>query len=490
MVANRFLRYGAVLAKGPIRKENIVADHDIALMAHLMRRAGFSAPREELERRAAEGYEATVEELLRPEEQPPVERFEMMRYHPWTWRPGTLPGMGAAEWLHDMINTPRPLQEKMALFWHHVFAVGVSKVDHYDEIMDMIFMFREKGMGDYRKLLSTLARDPAMIYWLDNCENHAGAVNENWGRELLELFSMGVGNYTEVDVRECSRAFTGWTIVPKLPRFPIGRYDWEFEYRPEDHDQGVKTFLGETGNFDGDDIINIVCQQPATAEFIARHLYNFFVADEPQVPAWAVTPPQDQQAIDLLADTFVESDYDIRSTLRVLFNSDFFKDARFAKIKSPAEVVVGTLRQVGGSEFPAPGIGDLSRQPCYMGQDLMNPPSVEGWHTGAEWINSGSLARRINFTADLVGDVGRPGTKAIIERLTARGTLTPEQLVDACLDLMGPLQVTEESRQELLDFAKEEGQLGWNTEQDAESSTHRVRELLQLIVALREYQYA
>ena len=467
-----------------------MADTDVGLMAHLMRRAGFGAPREELEKRAAKGYEATVEELLHPEDQPPVDRFEMMRYHSWAWRPGTVQGMGAAEWLHGMINTPRPLEEKMALFWHHVFAVGVSKVDHYDEIMDMVFMFREKGMGDYRELLAAIARDPAMIYWLDNCENHAGAVNENWGRELLELFSMGVGNYTEVDVRECSRAFTGWTIIPKLPRFPIGRYDWEFEYRPEDHDEGEKTFLGETGNFNGEDIINIICQQPAAAEFIARHLYNFFVADEPQVPAWAVTPPQDPQAIELLANTFVESDYDIRSVLKVLFKSDFFKNARFAKIKSPAEVVVGTLRLVGGSEFPAPGIGDLSRQPCYMGQDLMNPPSVEGWHTGAEWINSGTLARRINFTANLVGDVNRPGTKAIVNRLKTQGVSSPEHIVDACLDLMGPLEVTSESRQELLDFVEEDGQLAWDTEQASEASVQRVGELLQLIVALREYQYA
>jgi hypothetical protein len=173
-----------------------------------------------------------------------------------------------------------------------------------------------------------------------------------------------------------------------------------------------------------------------------------------------------------------------------LFNSDFFKNARFAKIKSPAEVVVGTLRLVGGSEFPAPGIGDLSRQPCYMGQDLMNPPSVEGWHTGAEWINSGSLARRINFTADLVGDVSRPGTKAIISRLKTEGVVSPEHLVDACLDLMGPLEVTAESHKELVDFVQEDGQLAWDTEQASQNSVQRVGELLQLIVALREYQHA
>ena len=467
-----------------------MGQEDIALMAHLMRRAGFGADREELEARAAKGYEATVEELLNPEDQPALNRAEMMRYHPWTWRPGTLPGMGAAEWLHDMLNTKRPLEEKMTLFWHQLFATGVSKVDHYDELQDMVVLFREKGMGKYKELLVEMAKSPAMIYWLDNCENHADAVNENWGRELLELFSMGVGNYTEVDVRECSRAFTGWTITSKLPRGPIGRFDWFFQYKEEDHDDTEKTFLGETGNFDGEDILNIVCQQPATAEFIARHLYNFFVADEAQVPAWAVTPPKDQDAIELLADTLIESDYDIRATLKVLFNSDFFKNARFSRLKSPTEVVVGTLRLVGGAEFPAPGLGDLSRQPCYMGQDLLNPPSVEGWHTGAEWINSGSLMRRVNFTADLIGDTQRPGIQSLINRIREQNATSPEQLVDSCLDLLGPLEVAEESHRELIDFVSEAGNANWNSDDAVAASTERVGELLQLIVSLREYQYA
>ena len=180
--------------------------------------------------------------------------------------------MGAAEWLHDLVNTKRPLEEKMSLFWHGIFATGVSKVDHYDDVMDMIVKFRKNGLGDFRELLLEMAKDPAMIYWLDNCDNHATAVNENWGRELLELFSMGVGNYTEVDVRECSRAFTGWTIKPKLPRGPIGRFDWFFEFREEDHDDGEKTFLGETGNFNGEDIIDIIAMRPATSWFIAGKL--------------------------------------------------------------------------------------------------------------------------------------------------------------------------------------------------------------------------
>ena len=465
-----------------------MSDNDIALMGHLMRRAGFGATREEIEARAAKGYEATVEELLNPEGQEAVDQLELQRYQGWTWKPGTVQGMGAAEWMYYLLNSKRPLEEKMTLFWHQVFATGVSKVDHYDELNDQIILFREHGLSNYKRLLLALARDPAMLYWLDNNENHRDAVNENWGRELLELFTMGVGNYTEVDVRECSRAFTGWTITPKLARFPMGRFDWFFQYKEDDHDDTEKTFLGETGNFDGEDILNIVCQQPATAEFIARHLYNFFVADEAQVPAWAVTPPKDQDAIELLADTLMESDYDIRATLKVLFNSDFFKNARFARLKSPTEVVVGTLRLVGGAEFPAPGLGDLSRQPCYMGQDLLNPPSVEGWHTGVEWINSGSLMRRVNFTADLIGDTQRPGIQSMINRLRERNATSPEQLVDSCLDLLGPLEVADESRKELVDFVSEAGNANWDS--DAATSTQRVGELLQLIVSLREYQYA
>ena len=465
-----------------------MAKQEIALMAHLMRRAGFGATREELEERAAKGYEATVEELVNPESQPALDRFELVRYHPWTWKPGTLPGMGAVEWLWYMVNTKRPLEEKMTLFWHHLFATGVSKVDHYDEITAMVATFRKKGMGSYRDLLLDMAKNPAMIYWLDNCDNHAGAVNENWGRELLELFSMGVGNYTEVDVREVSRAFTGWTIEAKLPRGPIGRHDWHFTYRADDHDDGEKTFLGETGNFGGEEVIDIICKHPASASFIARHLYNFFVADEAQVPAWSVTPPKDQDAIDTLTGALVDSGYDIRSTLRVLFNSDFFKNARFARLKSPAEVVVGTLKLVGGFEFPAPGIGEMSRQPNYMGQDLLNPPSVEGWHTGTEWINSGSLMRRINFTAEMVGNTGRPGVQSMINRLKDQNSQTPEAFVDACLELMGPLEVNQETRQELVDHVKVGGDLNWAS--DATGSSERAGELLQLIVSTRDYQYA
>ena len=465
-----------------------MSSSDLAMIAHLMRRAGFGASREELEERLSVGYEETVEDLLHPERQEPVDIYEFLRYHHMQWKPGTLGGVGQVSWVWRMINTKAPLQEKMCLFWHQIFATGVSKVDHYDEITDMIDMFREKGMGKYRDLLIEVAKNPAMIYWLDNNENHATAVNENWGRELLELFSMGVSNYTEDDVRECSRAFTGWTMSPKLPRFHMGRWDWYFEYKEDDHDNGDKTFLGETGNFNGEDIIDIILKQPATARFVARHLYNFFVADEVQVPAWPVTPPNDPEAIDFLSQVLMETDYDIRATLRMLFNSDFFKAAQFCKVKNPTEVVVSTLRLAGDAELPTPDIYEWANHITYMGQELLNPPSVEGWHSGVEWINSGALMKRTNFVADMVNETGRPGIRKIIEKAREQAT-SPEVLVDACLDLLGPLQFNERTRAELVAHAEQNGVCGGNGKSDAESA-QEIAEILQLIVSTREYMFA
>ena len=461
---------------------------DLAMIAHLMRRAGFGATREELEERLAVGYEETVEELLHPERQEPVDIYEFLRYYHLQWKPGTLGGIGQSSWVWRMVNTKAPLQEKVCLFWHQIFATGVSKVDHYDEITDMIDMFREKGMGKYRDLLLEVAKSPAMIYWLDNNENHATAVNENWGRELLELFSMGVSNYTEEDVRECSRAFTGWTMSPKLPRFHMGRWDWYFEYKEDDHDNGDKTFLGETGNFNGEDIIDIILKQPATARFVARHMYSFFVADEVQVPAWPVTPPRDPEAIDFLSNALMETDYDIRAVLRMLFNSDFFKEAQFRKVKNPTEVVISTLRMAGHAGLPTPEIFDWANNITYMGQELLNPPSVEGWHSGVEWINSGALMKRTNFVADAVNETHRPSIRRIVERAQEQAA-SPESLVDACLDLLGPLQFNEGTRAELVAHAEQKGVCGGNGKSDAESA-QEIAEILQLIVSTREYMFA
>ena len=234
-------------------------------------------------------------------------------------------------------------------------------------------------------------------------------------------------------------------------------------------------------------IINIVARQPGTARFISRHLYNFFVADEPQVPAWQNTPPGDPEAIKALEDEYFRSGYDIRSMLRVLFNSDAFKNARFAKVKSPTETVVGTMRLVGDFNLPKPGMNAMALNIRYMGQDLMNPPTVEGWHTGREWIDSGTLVERINFTADAVGNTSHPGIQSIIQRLASRGpTISPEQLVDGCLDMLGAYELTEVTRNELLAMSQGEGDIRTGT-QEFES---RVGQMLQSIVATTEYLFA
>jgi uncharacterized protein (DUF1800 family) len=460
----------------------------IGMMAHLMRRAGFGATRGRLEELAALGYEKTVEELLNPGEQPPVDQYMLYRYHPITEIPGGASAPGQANWLYNMVNTERPLEEKVALFWHHVFATGNAKVDNCNHLLEQIAMFRDHGMGSFKELLFRLARNPAMIFWLDNNENHKNAPNENWGRELLELFSLGVGNYTEEDVYECSRAFTGWTISAKMPRYPYGRFPWHFEYQPEDHDYSEKTFLGQTGRFNGEDVIDIIVQQPACSAFIARHLYNFFVADEPQVPAWNIEEPRDPEAVAMLSKALIDSDFEIKPVLRMLFNSDFFKEASYRKMKSPVEVVVGTLRLTQDMSGPDPRLEALAKQPGYMGQDILDPPSVEGWHTGKEWVNSGSLVNRVNFVADRVGNVALPGVRSIIDGVASAGTaITAEALVDRCLDQMGPLEVSDVTRKELMAHAESEGSVPQGNEDS--NFPRRVADMLSLIAATREYQF-
>ena len=463
---------------------------DIALMAHLMRRAGFGATRGELESLVDQGYEETVEQLLHPERQPEVDVYMLYRYHPSAEVPLAATDPGQANYLYHMVNTRRPLEEKMALFWHQVFATGNSKVGNCINLLGQLRMFRERGMGNFRHLLVELAKDPAMIFWLDNNENHKRAPNENWGRETLELFSMGVGNYTEHDVYECSRAFTGWTMAAKIPLRPHGCFPWHFEYRPEDHDFTEKSFLGHSGPFNGEDVVDIVVRQPACARFIARHLYNFFVTDEPQVPAWNVDPPTDLEAVSLLAETLVKADYQIEPVLRTLFNSDFFKKASFKKIKSPVEVIVGTLRMTGDLQGPDPRLEALAKEPGYLGQDLLEPPSVEGWQTGKGWINSGALVKRVNFVADRVSDTSLPGVQDMVRRVASNGGhISPEELVDRCLDIMGPLQVSEATRKELLAQVEAEGPISYASEEDYAPFSRRAADVLALIAATREHQF-
>ena len=436
------------------------------------------------------GYEATVEELLHPEEQPDLIMDVMNRYmHGWRDMEYIMANQGY--WTYRMVNSRRQLEEKLCLFWHGIFCVGDSKCNAPRNILNQLNNFRAHGFDKFDDLLMRLATDPSMLYYLDNQLSHKDAVNENWGRELLELFSMGVGmdgqaNYTEDDVKACAQAFTGWTIANAIPRYPYGMYDNQFLYNKTDHINEEKTFLGETGNFNGHDVVAIIAKQPATARFIARHLYNFFVADEPQVPAWQSTPPQDLELVKAMEDEYFRSGYEIRSMLRLLFNSDSFKGARFTKVKSPSEVVCGTLRLVGDFTQPKPRLYDAALEIMYMGQDLLNPPTVEGWHTGKEWIDSGTLVERVNFTAGEMARIDSTGIRAIIDRLSREGaSISAERLIDGCLEMLGGYQLVKETRELLLGHAQDSASFNTSSQEFAQL----VGQMLQLIVSTQEYQF-
>ncbi len=464
---------------------------DRALVAHLMRRAGFGATPAELDTLAQEQtYEDIVEDLVNPERFEELDEAYIDRYYS-----GEPVALHVGKWLYRMVNTRRPLEEKMALFLHHIFPVAWGKSEHGPSLYTEIAMFRRVGLMDMKTILLELSRDPAMIFWLDNNENHKDEINENYGRELLELFSMGVGNYTEDDIKAASRAFTGWTFRQPLSLYPNGHYPAEFEFLEDDHDYDSKTFLGETGDFDGEDIIDIIVKQPATARFVSRHLYNFFVEDELQVPSWKTEPAKNEDAIAQLSKVFLETGGDMRAVLKEMFNSDWFKAATsFKKVKSPTELIAGVLKQTGEFSYPVPGIqnfaitslnGSLVEGPlAIMGQRLMNPPTVEGWHTGHEWIDSGTLSERVGFVERQFEDLSKPGVKDMVDRV---GSLDddPSHLVDRCLDLLGSINVSEQTYDSLVAYAKELSSI----ENDNVEGSVGVHNLLQMTASTVDYQF-
>ncbi|MQF68377.1 DUF1800 domain-containing protein [SAR202 cluster bacterium AD-802-K11_MRT_200m] len=470
-----------------------------SLMAHLMRRAGFGVTQRELDELEELDYDGVVDSILDPGQSNHLSDELVLRYHTEVHEQRAGP-WSAKQWLYRMVTTETPIVEKIALFWHGIFATGYAKTNQARALSVQIDMFRRFGLGKFDDLLEELSKDPAMIIWLDNQDNHKGAINENFGREILELFSMGIGNYTEEDIKECSRAFTGWTLknaeymsvrAMKDSIWPYGRISWHYEYREHDHDTGEKTFLGETGNFNGDDIIGIISKQRAAAEFISRHLYDFFVADEVPVPQWPYTPARDPEAIQTLSEVYLSEGHDITEMLRVLFKSEFFKNSRFERVRCPAEYVAGCLRTSDVISRPTLLMNEAVNVMEYMGQSLLNPPSVEGWHEGKEWINSGSIVERVNFAYDVWQNSDSPEVKDITDRLASSTELDTEDVVDACLDFMGPLVFTEDnSRQAIIDHISKGGNIEFGNKSSAKRDVaeKRIAEILALIASSKEYQ--
>ena len=467
---------------------------DVSLMAHLMRRAGFGATRNELEGYLEDGYEATVDNLLDPGESGHMPDDIIRRYHVDQSELRQLDGAGAY-WLYRMLTTSNPLEEKLALFWHGLFATGYAKLNQARALLNQIEMFRHYGFGSFRDLLVELSRDPAMILWLDNNENHKEAINENYGRELLELLSMGIGNYSEDDIKECAKAFTGWTLgnaeymsvrASKDSIWPYGRIAWHYEYRADDHDGGEKKFLGKVGNFNGEDIVDIIVTQEATARFLSTRLFQYFASDE--------VDSDGELVISGMMEAYFQSGYKVSAVLRSLFNSDYFKSDKcmYSRVKGPVESVVGTVRLAGTYQEPTLDVHSLWAQTMFMGQGLLAPPTVEGWHEGVEWIDSGSLVERINFAAKELSDPTKDGVKDIIRRVTSnqKDLSDPEKLVDSCLDYMGPIQVQPDTREGLIEFAESQGAVQIQNGQPDENASIQVARLIGMIASTREYQLA
>jgi uncharacterized protein DUF1800 len=283
-------------------------------------------------------------------------------------------------WANRMLATRRPLEEKLTLYWHGHFATGENKVRDYRMMLRQNEMFRARASGNLRDLLVAILKDPAMLVYLDNGENVKKHPNENFGRELLELFTMGVGNYTERDVREAARAFTGWSNDVLV-----------FKFNAELHDDGEKMFLGRTGQFNGEEIIDIILQQPVTAEFIAAKLYRYFVRED-------ISDGVKKE----LGRSFRESGYQLKPLLtRIFLSKDFYSPTSYAtQIKSPVHLVVSTYKKMGLAEVPT--VPDFGRMTASLGQSLFDPPNVAGWAGGRTWITPATLLHRGNLFRDVL----------------------------------------------------------------------------------------
>ncbi len=283
-------------------------------------------------------------------------------------------------WANRMLQTTHPVEQKMALLWHGHFATHENKVRDYRKMVQQVALFERHATGNLRELTIQVAQNPAMLCFLDAQYNVKGAPNENFAREVMELFTMGVGNYTEKDVRECARAFTGWYFD-----------DLTFKIDPAKHDDGPKTFLGRTGAFGGVDVLRIIFEQPVTAEFFAGRIYRFLVRDE-------LSPASKAQLGKVLRD----HDYEVKPLLTAILSSkDFYSQASYgAHIKGPVEHYIAMLKQLGAEEVP--GVPDFNQSTIAMGQHLLNPPSVAGWAGGRAWITPGLLMARGNVAREVL----------------------------------------------------------------------------------------
>jgi uncharacterized protein (DUF1800 family) len=379
-------------------------DWDARKAAHLARRAGFSANPQEIARLADMSMDQAVNEylhfpntdelpqspsdlvdprslMLGPDGQMLKEK-ELSETSKKAVNTAYHDDLIALQkwWLNRMIQSPAPLQEKMTLFWHGHFTSAYREKGISPQMMlNQNSLFRSNALGNIRDLTLAVSRDPAMLLYLDNAHSNKLHPNENYARELMELFTLGIGNYSEQDIRESARALTGWSVDK----------DGVFRERPHQHDDGMKTFLGKQGAFDGNDVVDIIFDQPACSKFFAERLLSFFVYSDPE-----------PELIDAVAKRLRDNNYQLAPVMATLLHSNVFYSTRAyrALVKSPVEYVIGLHRLLGVDELDKDSLGMLSRS----GQTLFRPPNVKGWDGGLYWINSEALLTRNNFATQLM----------------------------------------------------------------------------------------
>jgi uncharacterized protein (DUF1800 family) len=440
---------------------------DLRKAGHLYRRASFGATWFELQAALASGPDRAIEDLLKGG--PGQEEFDRKTAPLAESIAAANNGPQArAWWLYRMLYSPHPLAEKSTLFWHNHFATSNAKVNNAAFMLGQYQLMRRHALGSFRHLLRDMSSDPAMMVWLDTSLSKKGMPNENYARELMELFSLGIGHYTEGDIREAARAFTGWEIK-----------DGKAVYEPGRHDDGDKKVLGQNGKWTGQDIVRICLNQPSAPSFIARKLYRFLVSETLPSP----------ELLEPLAEQFRKSDYDFGALVATILRSNLFfsPEAYRGRVKSPVDFALGIVRALEGRV----GTVALAEALEQLGQNLFYPPSVKGWDGGPNWINGQTLLFRQNLALALTstedGRFGRRTDPAALVR--AHNRKTEEEIVDFFLGLFLQGDVPAETRTRLLDYLRQAHKQTYPPYWSQEDITdHGIRSVCHLVLALPEVQ--
>ncbi len=443
---------------------------DLRLAGHVYRRAGFGATYQELQEALRAGPKATIDRLLQGGDgQEAFDRECQTMAEAIQAQADDLPLR--AWWLYVMLHTPHPLREKMTLFWHNHFATSQAKVLNVAYMLRQNQLLRQHALGRFGPLLQAISKDPAMLIWLDTVESKKGKPNENYARELMELFSLGIGHYTEADIRQAARAFTGWEI--KQDRFFFNRTQ---------HDATSKTVFGQSGPLIGEDVVRLCLQQTACASFLARKLFRYFISE---------TLAPDADLIEPLAKAFRDSDYDVMLIVETMLRSNlFFSDHAYrARVKSPTEFGVGLVRSLNGKV----GTIGLAQAMENLGQKLFFPPSVKGWDGGTQWLHSTTLLQRQNLAQAITSTEDQRFGRRCDPAQLIKQQRVPEQddaaVVQFFVDLFLQNDLPEEARQRLTLYRRESAKHRYPpfwTEEDVRE--HRLRTLAYLVISQPEYQ--